>query len=59
MSQYCHDIVRANDFYNYERDIGNSTIEKKTIQTNMTLYTCTMYVNFDGGEYCCCPDRKQ
>jgi hypothetical protein len=30
MSQYCNDIVRANDFYNYERDNGNSTIEKST-----------------------------
>ena len=51
----CNDIIDDKRFLDAE-NIQNSTINESII--NIDLYKCYIEVNFDGGNYCCCPSRK-
>ncbi|CAD8071144.1 unnamed protein product [Paramecium sonneborni] len=54
----CNDIVDDEEFFNQERDVGNSTIDANSQPTNISSYQCTLNVTFDNSEHCCCPNRK-
>ncbi|CAD8191148.1 unnamed protein product [Paramecium octaurelia] len=53
----CNDIVDDEEFFNQERDVGNSTIDKKGT-FDLSPYQCTLNVTLDNSEHCCCPERK-
>ena len=52
----CNDIVDNKRFLDAEND-KNSTISTD-YSINIDDYKCYIEVNFDNGNYCCCPTRK-